>query len=102
MTRHLLRRTAPLFAALALSASPVLAQTAAPFFTAELAAPAAEARFAAGGVVWHCEGTSCRAARTNARPIRVCSGLQREAGAVVRFSANGAALSAEDLARCNG
>jgi len=101
-------RIAPMLAALALLAGPVptlaqaQAQASAPFFTATLAAPAAESRFTAGGVVWHCEGTACRAARSTARPLRVCNTLRREAGAVAAFAANGAALPAEDLARCNG
>ncbi len=98
-------RSAPLFAALALgaAAAPSFAQgSAAPYFSAELAAPAGEAQFAAGGVVWHCEGTACRAAQSTARALRVCTGLRREAGAVVSFAVAGAALETGDLARCNG
>lgn len=100
MTRRLFT---PLFAAMALIAAPSLAQGGeSAFFTAQLAAPAADAQFAAGGVVWTCEGTQCRAARSNARPIRVCSSLRREVGAITGFAVNGAALAAEELARCNG
>ena len=103
MSRSLFARTAPLFAASAMLAAPSFAQGSAPaYFTAELAAPTSEAQFAAGGVVWHCEGTQCRAAQTTARPLRVCSSLRREAGAVVSFAAGGAALEGDVLARCNG
>lgn len=104
MSLRLLKHPAPSIAVLALlaGAAPVLAQGNAPFFTAELATPAPEARFAAGGVVWHCEATTCRAVRSAARPLRICTSLRREAGAVVRFSANGAALDEAALARCNG
>lgn len=100
-----LARSAPLFAALALAAAaaPSFAQGGAtPYFSAELAAPASEAQFAAGGVVWHCEGTTCRAAQSTARALRVCTGLRREAGAVVSFSVAGTAVESDVLARCNG
>jgi len=106
MSRPLFVRAAPLFAAplLAFGAmgAPALAQGTTAHFTAQLAAPAKEAQFAAGGVVWHCEGTQCRAAQSNARALRVCSGLRREAGAVVSFAVAGAAVEADVLARCNG
>ena len=104
MFRPLLVRSAPLFAALALGAvaAPSLAQGGSAYFTAELAAPASEKQFAAGGVVWHCEGTQCRAPQSTARSLRICTALRRETGALVTFTANGEAFAAEDLARCNG
>ena len=96
-------RFAPLFVALALVGSPSLAQgSGAAYFTAELAAPSPKAQFAASGVVWHCEGTTCRAAQSNARALRVCTGLRREVGAVVSFAVAGAAIAGDELARCNG
>jgi hypothetical protein len=95
-------RSITALAALALAVSPAAAQAPAAFFTAELAAPTAETQFAAGGVVWRCEGTNCRAPRSTARALRICSSLRREAGAVVRFTADGGELDAETLARCNG
>ena len=103
MSRSIFARTAPLFAGLALFAAPSFAQGGAPaYFTAELAAPASKAQFAASGVVWHCEGTVCRAAQSSARPLRVCSGLRREAGAVLSFAVAGAAVEGDVLTRCNG
>jgi hypothetical protein len=100
-----LARLAPLFAvaALAASAAPTLAQGGTTtYFSAELAQPASEAQFAAGGVVWHCEGTTCRAAQSSARALRVCTGLRREAGQVVSFAVAGSAIESDVLARCNG
>lgn len=103
MFRPLLIRSAPIFAALALGAvaAPSLAQGGT-YFTAELAAPASEAQFAAGGVVWQCAGTQCRAPQSTARALRICTALRRETGALVTFTANGESFAAEDLARCNG
>jgi hypothetical protein len=78
------------------------AQGEGPHFRAQLAAQAAEARTMAGGVIWRCADTTCTAPRTGARPLRMCRDLQREVGQIVSFEVAGAALSAEDLARCNG
>ena len=90
--------------ALGLSLAPlsVAAQGEGAHFRAQLAAPSAQERTIAGGVVWRCVETSCSAPRTGARPLRMCRDLQRELGTVVSFEVAGAALSEEDLARCNG
>lgn len=100
-----LRTSALLLSAALLSLAPaaaVSAQAPAARFVAQLTNPAADARVVAGGVVWRCEGTQCSAAINGTRPLRMCRELGRELGQVVRFEANGAALSEEDLARCNG
>lgn len=95
------RALAPIFAA-ALFAAPALAQTnAAPFYRAELAAPATAPRAIAGGVIWQCSGTTCTAAKGNSRPLVMCARLAREAGPITSFTAGGEALAAEQLARCN-
>lgn len=87
---------------LALAPAAVSAQAPAGRFVAQLASPAAEARVVAGGVIWRCQDTQCTAALNGTRPLRMCRELGRELGPVVRFEADGAALSDEDLARCNG
>lgn len=94
----------PFAAALLLVGAAATAQgTAAPaLFVAELVAPAPEARFIAGGVMWRCEGTRCLAPHSNSRPLRVCSDLRREAGAVASFASGEQALAEDQLARCNG
>jgi len=90
-------------AAMALFAQPSLAQpSGAARYTAELAQPAAKASFAAGGVVWRCEGTSCVAPVSTARPLRICTALRREAGAVSSFAVEGTTLEPAQLERCNG
>ena len=72
------------------------------YYTAKLAAPASDSRAVAGGVAWACEGTTCVANKTGARPLRVCRGLNRKFGEVASFTANGEELPAEELAKCNG
>ena len=72
------------------------------YYTATLAAPAGEDRAVAGGVAWACEGTTCVANKTSARPLRVCRGLNRKFGEVAAFTANGEELAEDELAKCNG
>lgn len=79
----------------------VSAQGSSARFVAQLASPATEARVVAGGVIWRCEESQCSAALNGTRPLRMCRELGRELGPVLRFEADGAALSEDDLARCN-
>jgi len=92
--------------ALALSAAalaaPAVAADGPGHYRAELAAPAEKARIVAGGLLWLCEGTECRAGKDTSRALTVCRKLAKETPAIVRFSVAGEDLSAEDLARCNG
>jgi len=81
--------------------SAAMARGSAVFYTAELAAPAKEARIISSGVVWHCEGTKCRAAKSNSRPANTCKRLTREVGEVTNFTAGGEKLAEEKLAKCN-
>lgn len=109
-SRPLSRNALPLAALASLTAmglgaatAPAAAQgSSAPYFQAELSAPAADARVIAGGVLWRCEGTSCIAGESEKRPLRVCRDLNREVGELASFSVDGAALEADRLARCNG
>ncbi len=67
----------------------------------ELTATATENRTVAGGVAWSCQGTTCVAGKGTSRPLRMCRELQRSLGDVAAFTADGEALEAADLARCN-
>lgn len=78
------------------------ARSAAPYYTAELAAPTEEGSVVAGGVVFTCTDTRCIAPRGSDRPLRVCSELRREVGTIASFTANGDALTESRLSRCNG
>ncbi|MXP47567.1 hypothetical protein GRI43_09265 [Altererythrobacter luteolus] len=71
------------------------------YYTAELAAPAAEETAIVGGVVWRCEGTSCVAGKGNSRPIVMCARAAREFGEITAFTAKGKELAEEKLAKCN-
>lgn len=71
------------------------------FFVAEVAEAQESGRFAAGGVVWLCEGTQCRAARSTARPLRICRALASKTGTVTSFISDGEAMEADRLERCN-
>jgi hypothetical protein len=98
-----LRPLALAFAAAAVTfAAPTAAADGPSHYRAELAAPAEKARVVAGGLLWLCEGTECRAGKDNSRPLTVCRKLARETSAIARFSAEGEELSADELARCNG
>jgi hypothetical protein len=101
---HLFSLFAAIFIAGALfsgAAANAQSRTNGPTYRAELAQPAAASRIAASGVVWSCEGNACTAARSNSRPAIVCARLVRATGAVTSFAFAGAALSAEEIARCN-
>lgn len=102
MTRFSAAVCAALAVSSAFAPAALQARTAAPWFTVELAQPASEGRAIAGGVVFRCEGTTCTAPRSGDRPLRVCSELRREVGAITSFTANGSNLSEAHLARCNG
>ena len=85
-----------------LTPSPASAAEAGPFYRAELAAPAAEARPIAGDLAWSCSDTSCAADKGKSRPVIVCARLAKEVGPVANFVVDGEALDEEQLARCNG
>jgi len=72
------------------------------YYRAEIANPAKTAKFVARDVIWSCDGVNCGAGRGTSRPLIICAGLAREVGEVKSFTANGTALAAEELARCNG
>lgn len=95
----------PLVLALAATvtlAVPAFAADGPAHYRAELAAPADKTKVVAGGLLWVCEGSECRAGKDNSRPLTVCRKLAKETPAIVRFSAAGSELPAEELARCNG
>lgn len=81
--------------------APAYAGESGPFYRAELAAPAGEARAIASGVAWSCTDTVCAAGKTTSRPVVVCARLVKQVGPVESFVADGEALNEEDLARCN-
>lgn len=71
------------------------------YYSATLAAPAGEDRAVAGGVAWSCEGSTCVAGKSPARPLRICRGLNRKFGEVAAFKVEGEEISTDELAKCN-
>ena len=100
----MLRALAPSLA-LAIAATAALPAAAAdlgPYYQAELASPAPNAKVIAGGVLWFCDGTHCSAGKGTGRPAVMCKRLAEQTSAVVSFSAGGEALDSDELKRCNG
>jgi hypothetical protein len=85
---------------LAIPATPVNA-AAARYYTVELAQPAEAKEAIIRGVMFKCEGTSCRAPITGSAPRNVCASVAREFGEVATFKAGDRVLDASDLASCN-
>ncbi|WP_150124976.1 CC_3452 family protein [Tsuneonella mangrovi] len=73
-----------------------------PYYQAQLAAPAAKASYISSNLAWSCADTSCVAGRGTSRPEIICGHLAREVGDITAFVANGKALDADQLAKCNG
>ncbi len=71
------------------------------YYTVELAQPAAAKEAIVRGVMFKCEGTSCRAPITGSAPRNVCVSVAKEFGAVASFKAGDRVLDASDLATCN-
>ena len=52
-------------------------------------------------ISWTCAGGSCRGSTEASRPLVLCQDLAKHAGRIESFTADGQALSAEQLAKCN-
>jgi hypothetical protein len=85
---------------MAIPATPAQA-AAARFYTVELAQPAEAKQAIIRGVMFKCEGTSCRAPVTGSAPRNVCVSVAKEFGEVVSFKAGDRVLEAADIATCN-
>jgi hypothetical protein len=76
-----------------------------PVFTVKLEAPVQEStRVIAQNAIWNCEGDTCLARPSHAVSVRACRQFVREAGGVrvAAYGSEAQALTAEELARCNG
>jgi hypothetical protein len=71
------------------------------YYTVELAQPAAAKQAIIRGVMFKCEGTSCRAPLAGSAPRNVCISVAKEFGQVVSFKAGERTLEASDIATCN-
>ena len=71
------------------------------YYTVELAQPAAASKAVVRGVVFQCNGTSCRAPLTSSAPRNVCASVAKEFGEVTSFKAGDRVLEASDIDGCN-
>ncbi len=108
-TRSVARQLLPAVLALAgtvagfaMTAAPLRAAAASPFYSATLTRPMdGTQKLVQKGLLWKCEGAECSAARDTSRPVIVCARLAQKVGPVARFATPQGELAAEDLARCN-
>jgi len=89
-------RLALTLSALGLAAAPAAAAT----YSARPIVPTSE-RFITRDIVWHCGPAACQGATDESRPLVLCQSLAKRAGRIDNFIADGRALSAADLERCN-
>ena len=91
-------RAAAIFAAtVALAAAPAAAGS----YSAKPAAAPGQARIIGKDIAWNCAAGTCRGATESSRPLVICQDLAKRAGRIASFEADGRALAAEQLAKCN-
>lgn len=82
--------------AIALTAAPAAASS----YSATPGAPAS-GRFVTRDIVWNCGPAACQGATEESRPLVLCQSLAKRVGRIDSFLADGRALAAADLDRCN-
>ena len=87
---------------LAATALPTPAEAAGePHYRAQLVSTPTAARLVVRDLLWRCAAGGCVSGKSNSRPAIDCAALAREAGEVRSFIAEGRALSADELEKCN-
>ena len=84
------------FSALTLIAAPAIASD----YSAKPAVPAS-GRIIARDIVWECGPAACQGATDESRPLVLCQSLAKRAGHIDSFDADGVALGAAELGKCN-
>lgn len=92
-----MKRVAALITAATLAASPAFAAT----YSAKTTAASASTKITGKDIRWTCAGDTCRGSTEASRPLILCQDLAKRAGRIESFVADGEALSAEQLAKCN-
>jgi hypothetical protein len=87
--------------AVLLFAAPQAHAQSARYYQVELAQPAASNKAIVRGVMFQCNGTTCRAPLTSSAPRNVCASVAKEFGEVTSFKAGDRMLEAADLDGCN-
>ena len=88
-------------AAAAAFVSPVQAQQPAGFYTATPATAPTQTSYVTRDTIWSCTGGTCVANKAADRPEFMCARVVKVVGKLDAFSAGGAALDADALAKCN-
>ena len=91
-----MNRVAAFIAAAALAA-PALAGT----YSAKPVAAPATAKIIGKDISWKCTADGCRGSTEASRPLVLCQDLAKRAGQLESFVADGRALPADQLAKCN-
>jgi hypothetical protein len=90
-------RFALLFAAATLASSPAVAGS----YSAQPVATPAKSKIVGRDIAWTCGPEACRGSTDSSRPILLCQDLAKRAGRIASFVADGRALSAAELDKCN-
>ena len=89
-------RSVTLLLSLAVAAAPAGASS----YSASLASPVS-GRFIARDITWNCGPAACQGSTDESRPLVLCQSLAKRAGRIETFLADGRALAASELDRCN-
>jgi hypothetical protein len=92
-----MNRFAAIFTAAALLAAPAMAGS---YSAKPIAAPAAT-KIIGKDISWICGPDACQGSTEASRPLVLCQDLAKRAGRLESFVANGRALSAAELDKCN-
>jgi len=90
-------RFASIFAVAALLGAPAMAGT---YSAKPIAAPAAT-KIIGKDISWTCGPDACQGSTDASRPLVLCQDLAKRAGRLQSFIADGRALSAAELDKCN-
>ncbi len=92
-----MNRAAAFIAAATLFAAPAFAAG----YSAKPVTAPATAKIIGKDISWSCAGGTCRGSTEASRPLILCQDLAKRAGRLESFAADGQALSADQLAKCN-
>ena len=90
-------RFAALFTAAALLAAPAVAGT----YSAKPITAPASTKIIGKDISWTCGSNGCQGTTAASRPLVLCQDLAKRAGRLESFAADGRALSAAELDKCN-
>lgn len=90
-------RIAALIAVSALAAAPAAAAN----YAAKPIAVPANAKIIGKDISWTCGAGGCLGSTETSRPLVICQDLAKRAGRLESFTADGLALSAAELDKCN-